>query len=242
MTRSTDSEPTKSGVIGLLAAAQGRRRTDPILDLVKLRFGIRVDQPGTVLRDYHTVSDFRGVNLLAAKVNAKGQQTRVGGDAGKTRVTQRFYLQDAVFVAVVGGDPVLLTGLAEAVQSPGFPLALGRRSCVPTQPIVLAGPEHAGLWEGDVEATLESIPWQASDSHRAVVKRRSGAIATTQLSTTIDDEEGLESRSDLPVTFSHRDRTWTSRSVRRGWVTIPTGFETGSEPGEVHDPFALLGW
>ena len=44
--RETRAEPTKSGVLGLLAAAQGRRRTDPILDLAALRFGVRIDQPG----------------------------------------------------------------------------------------------------------------------------------------------------------------------------------------------------
>ena len=31
--RSTELAPTKSGVIGMLAAATGRRRTDPIEDL-----------------------------------------------------------------------------------------------------------------------------------------------------------------------------------------------------------------
>lgn len=47
--RSTELAPTKSGVIGMLAAAVGRRRTDPIEDLIKLRFGVRKDQPGPVL-------------------------------------------------------------------------------------------------------------------------------------------------------------------------------------------------
>ena len=37
--RETRQEPTKSGVLGLLAAAQGRRRGDPIEDLAGLAFG-----------------------------------------------------------------------------------------------------------------------------------------------------------------------------------------------------------
>ena len=36
-TRATASTPSKSGVVGLLAAAQGRRRMDPIEDLAGLR-------------------------------------------------------------------------------------------------------------------------------------------------------------------------------------------------------------
>ena len=49
--RETDDRPTKSGVIGLLAAAQGRRRSDPIEDLVDVKLAVRVDQPGSLLRD-----------------------------------------------------------------------------------------------------------------------------------------------------------------------------------------------
>ena len=52
--RATELAPSKSGIIGMLAAAAGRRRTDPIEDLLSLRFGVRKDQPGTVLRDFHT--------------------------------------------------------------------------------------------------------------------------------------------------------------------------------------------
>ena len=50
--RDTLGEPTKSGITGLLAAAQGRRRQDPIEDLLALRLGVRTDQPGSLLRDY----------------------------------------------------------------------------------------------------------------------------------------------------------------------------------------------
>ena len=39
--RRTERAPSKSGVIGMLAAAVGRRRTDPIEDLLTLRFGVR---------------------------------------------------------------------------------------------------------------------------------------------------------------------------------------------------------
>ncbi len=53
-TRDTAREPTKSGVIGLLAAALGRSRTESLDDLKELRFGVRIDQPGTFLRDFHT--------------------------------------------------------------------------------------------------------------------------------------------------------------------------------------------
>ena len=36
--RATELAPTKSGILGMLAAAVGRRRTDPVEDLLTLRF------------------------------------------------------------------------------------------------------------------------------------------------------------------------------------------------------------
>ena len=49
----TEREPTKSGIVGLVAAALGRERDEDIKDLCALRFGVRIDQPGELLRDYH---------------------------------------------------------------------------------------------------------------------------------------------------------------------------------------------
>ena len=44
--RTTRREPTKSGVVGLLASALGRTREDPVEDLAQLELAIRVEQPG----------------------------------------------------------------------------------------------------------------------------------------------------------------------------------------------------
>lgn len=77
-TRKTDREPTKSGVVGLLAAALGLapgRHGGPC-PLNGLRFAVRADQEGSLLVDFHT---------------AKSRDT--------SYVTYRHYLQDAVFLA-----------------------------------------------------------------------------------------------------------------------------------------------
>ena len=78
-TRKTNREPTKSGVIGLLAAALGLRRdeSEGLARLTGLRFGVRVEREGQLLVDYHT---------------AKTQ------DEKNSYVTYRHYLQDAVFL------------------------------------------------------------------------------------------------------------------------------------------------
>ncbi|MBB0247261.1 type I-E CRISPR-associated protein Cas5/CasD, partial [Streptomyces alkaliphilus] len=121
--RETRPVPTKSGIIGLLAAAAGRAREDSLDDLSPLRLGVRVDQPGTLLRDYHTVSDYRGRPLPQAGVSAKGVQ-KPTSPAKHTHVTTRYYLQDAIFLAAVAGPRELLLGLQHAVRNPAFPLAL----------------------------------------------------------------------------------------------------------------------
>jgi CRISPR system Cascade subunit CasD len=57
--RDTHSRPTKSGVIGLCAAALGLPREETLGELAEVRFGVRADLPGTSLRDYHTVGGGR---------------------------------------------------------------------------------------------------------------------------------------------------------------------------------------
>ena len=134
--RETETAPTKSGILGMLAAAAGRRRTDPIEDLLTLRFGVRKDQPGRVIRDYHTAHPAREKH---------------------TTLSERYYLADAVFLAGLEGDEGLVSGLDDALRHPVFPLYLGRRSCPPAQPVSL------GLREGGLLAALEAEPWIASD-------------------------------------------------------------------------------
>ncbi|MEU6011640.1 type I-E CRISPR-associated protein Cas5/CasD [Streptomyces sp. NPDC047453] len=53
--RDTHSRPTKSGVIGLCAAALGHDRAEELGELATVRFGVRADHPGTPVRDYHVV-------------------------------------------------------------------------------------------------------------------------------------------------------------------------------------------
>jgi CRISPR system Cascade subunit CasD len=239
--RDTRPEPTKSGVTGLLAAAAGRTRDQDITDLLALRLAVRVDQPGTLLRDYHTVSDYRGVPLPSAKVNAKGQQLAAGKS---THVTERFYLQDAVFLAAVAGSPETIDMLAEAVRRPAFPLALGRRSCPPTGRLVIDLYQHTTLDE-----VLDTVPWQAADHAKQRHRRQSGAAATISLPTTVEDSQGPDWLTDVPGSFSLRTRTFSARRIRHGWANPPamwpatTDPDGAPEPGRpVHDPFALLDW
>lgn len=229
--RDTQGQPTKSGVVGLLAAADGRRRQDSIEDLVGLKLLVRVDQPGSRLRDYHTVSALNNDPLPSANVNARGRQ-KPTSPKKFTHVTQRFYLQDAVFVAVLEGGNGLLESLSVAIRHPAFPLALGRRACVPTQPLLLPGPE-GDLWPGTLKEVARLVPWQAGKWHQ----RRFETEENVQLPISLDDDEGSDVATDIPASFEPTRRAMLSRRVSHTWVQIPTG-SAGSAAG--HDPFSLL--
>lgn len=243
--RETGTEPTKSGIIGLLAAADGRRRGDTIEDLTRLQMAVRTDQPGTILRDYHTVSDYRGEPLKSSNVNPKGEQ-KVTAPVKYTHVTQRFYLQDAVFVAAIGGPAPLIEGLLGSLRQPAFPLALGRRSCVPTQPLLIAapdgGPKEPGgtVWHGRPLDVLRRVPWQATRRHIEALGRSADRSSHIDVPAVVDDPAGDDIRGDVPVSFSPTGRAFTTRRVRSVWITLETPFQDAAHGG--HDPFALLGW
>jgi CRISPR system Cascade subunit CasD len=236
--RETLGEPSYSGVLGLLAAAQGRRRADSLFELLDLRLGVRVDQPGSLLRDYHTVSEPDGKPLLSTQTNRRGEQTRTSPPK-PTAVTERFYLQDAAFVAVLEGPPQLLEALVDALHSPTFPLALGRRACPPARPLLLRSSDQAApLWEAGMDDVIAGVPWQAS--HHT---RRRHESATVRLAATVDDPQGQELRTDVPTTFDHKHRVYATRRVARHFVDVATGVgDEAANPPWHHDPFALLGW
>lgn len=136
--RDTAKYPTKSGVVGLLGAALGTRDLASINRT--LTMGVRVDKPGQVLRDYHTVIS----GVLDATGKIKINELR----SYQTLVTNRFYLSDAAFmVALMSPDSGLIERLSAAVKSPVWPLYLGRRSCLPSAPIFVGVETHATLME-----------------------------------------------------------------------------------------------
>lgn len=134
--RRTAPEPTKSGVVGMLACAMGWDDDERIRNLShQIRIGVRCDVPGTPtpLRDYHTVGGGYG-DGNPQLLTAKGTPKKSSGKA-HTEQTWRYYLCDASFlVAIQSEDEGLISKLAEKIQSPHWPIFLGRKSCVPSLP------------------------------------------------------------------------------------------------------------
>ncbi|MFI2235162.1 type I-E CRISPR-associated protein Cas5/CasD [Streptomyces chrestomyceticus] len=198
--RSTENAPTKSGVLGLLAAAQGRPRQADLSDLAALRFGVRIDQPGSRLRDFHTAHH---------------------ADSDKAMpLSERFYLADAVFVAGLEGDPGLLRELHEALVCPSFLPYLGRRSCPPSRPLDMGPPQDTSL-----EEALRHTEWQASCSYVRQLQRTAGrgAVAGPEvLDVLLDCPPGDVpdfSLRDTPVSYDPRHRRYALRGIRSTQAT-----------------------
>jgi CRISPR system Cascade subunit CasD len=198
--RDTGKEPSKSGVVGLLAAALGINReswTD-LEPLTRLSMGIRHDRPGIPKRDYQTA----GCAATDTIIKADGKPARDGGV-----VSQRFYLADAAFlVAFEGDDRKLLEKAHAALRDPAWPLALGRKSYVPSESIWMKD----GLQDAPLRKVLEQWPWIASPRKWEKLPEK------LLVSFESEDEAGVL-KMDQPLS-SFSERRFGARFVCSEWI------------------------
>ena len=195
--RSTKSSPTKSAVIGMVAAAMGRRRDESIEDLSAFRFGVRLDQAGVVMSDYHTAHHPTNSKLAY--------------------ITDRQYLQDACFVVGLEGERNLLERVQDALSHPYFPLFLGRRSCPPSGKLVL------GISDGELKESLEKVPWQASKWYARSMK--SEVRLEMKLESGFSDLTPMV--KDVPVSFDQSRRAHRLRAEEQKYCTVRNPLQEG---------------
>lgn len=221
--RDTATEPTKSGVVGLLASAKGHARDDDhaVARLAQLRMGVRVDREGEIERDFQTI----------------GNVPDTQGAGHRTALSDRYYLAGALFLVALEGAPSQLRDLHAALRHPHRPLYLGRKAFVPARPLVQPDPA-AAILPRPVEQVLESYAWlEERGRQRADMQRALCRAEMTYLRTVVDaDPENLyvELRHDHPVSFAHRTRRYAPRAVLTGHVPL-TGGVLSSRPGRA-DP------
>lgn len=218
--RDTAPEPTKSGVVGLLGCALGWNADTDLRALSEqIHMGVRCDQPGTLLWDYHTiVSGIMSEGKI--KRNAKTGEP-------ETSLSQRAYLCDASFLVVVQAEPALIAQLAWAVQNPIWALYLGRKSCPPSCPPYEGIGEYATL-----EMAFQEWPWYRWGIEPHTIQTR--AVLTNPRSGGARRRDELISRSrhtyasrytyDVPITVTVQPRDLS------GFQNL-TGLETsGGDP------------
>jgi CRISPR system Cascade subunit CasD len=167
--------------------------------------GVRVDREGTLQRDFHTAGGgkFRGRDYGVAKANRARPETVT---------STRYYLADAEFVVGLEGDDALLESLGQALRAPQWPLYLGRKSFVPSRPVVEADCLRLGE---SLEAALRTEPWLARSE-----RDREQRLRDLRARALLDDDSGEspEVRHDLPLSFD--PRRFTIRHVRTIWIDL----------------------
>jgi len=151
----TDRFPGLSLLTGLLGNALGWRHGDAAaLGQLqgRIEFAARWDQTPEPLLDYHTV-DLGQAKMIgyadpAKKTEHGGWTTRgapehrAGGDSAKygTHIRYRHYWANGVMtvtLTLTGDGPPTVADLALALRTPARPLFLGRKTCLPSTPLLL---------------------------------------------------------------------------------------------------------
>lgn len=141
--RPTRTMPSRSAVLGLLAAAQGIRREqeDKLSRLnASVHVAIKCEAPGRLLRDYHT-AQVPGSERKAIWPHRKAELENGQKDV-KTILSTRDYRVDGhwlVGITLTEQAAYTLESLRDALNEPVFPLCLGRKSCplaAPANPIL----------------------------------------------------------------------------------------------------------
>lgn len=201
--RDTGKEPSKSGVIGLLAAALGidRENWTDLEPLTHLSMGVRHDRSGLPKRDYQTA----GCAVTDTIIKADGTQANGGGV-----VSDRFYLADATFLVGLEYDErSLLERIHTALRNPVWPLALGRKSYVPSEPIWIEN----GVLDVPLRDAMALWPWIAS--------QRKWEDQPEKLLVSFESEDGLGVlKMDQPLS-SFAERRFGARFVSSEWMLFP---------------------
>jgi CRISPR system Cascade subunit CasD len=200
--RDTGKEPSKSGVIGILAAALGIDRENwiDLEPLTRLVMAVRHDRPGVPKRDYQTA----GCASTDIIIRADGTFSKDGV------VSQRFYIADGAFlVGLECAQGSLLEQAYVALQNPVWPLSLGRKSYVSSEPIWV----KEGVQEAPMREVLAEWPWISSPRKWEELPRK--------LLVSFESEDGSGVlKMDQPLS-SFAERRFGARFVRSEWIPFP---------------------
>lgn len=190
--RDTRREPTKSAVIGLLCAALGRPRHEPIHDLASLSMGVRVNQEGLVDCDYHTIEN----------------SIKSSGSHGSTVISHRYYIADADYLIGLEGERSQLELLDKSLESPCWQLYFGRKSFVPSLPVRIP----YGVVDLPLETALKKHSCLMSNKQQKRLKKQK------ELRYVIETENSLDIRQDVPIDWERR--LFGSRCVKTSFHPV----------------------
>lgn len=205
--RTSQAHPTRSAVMGLVAAALGLRRSqeDDLLALDRsLGLALRVISSGRPLTDFHTIE------VPKAKKNVRHATRRAELLAAKEQddnpmLSFRHYRQDAFYLACLWEKetppPWPLKDIRQALERPVFIPSLGRRSCPPALPFAPCLVEAEGLGQ--------ALAAERAFTTEAEVRERLMRLAPGKGEVFWDEDAGevaSDLQEQLSEVFHRRDR------------------------------------
>jgi len=137
--RDTERFPTKSGIFGLLLSALGARGAQENIlshlsqySQVVVSYGKEHENGPSLLMDFQMVGsgydekDPWHQNLIPKKADGKAS---VGGGS---KMTYRYYLQDARFAVIQELDVAFAQEIEIALKQPTYDVFLGKKHCIPS--------------------------------------------------------------------------------------------------------------
>jgi CRISPR system Cascade subunit CasD len=173
--------PSKSAVLGLVAASLGikREQEDEQRRLAAgYGFAVRVDQPGEPLTDYHTIQV--PPSSETKKQSMYTRKDELSADELGTILSSRDYRMDSVSTVVLWAKPeapYLLAQMAQALTEPCFVPYLGRKSCplaLPVQAQVVPAESIRQALEKTSFASGEWIEGLTAKKHKALYWDKEG--------------------------------------------------------------------
>jgi len=208
--RPTHDHPTRSAIFGLVAAALGIRR-DEEEKLAALsdgyNIGIRLDSPGTLLRDYHTAQVPRsGTKRAMREYPTRRDELKAPVHISTILSTREYYCDAASTIYLwdrTEDVPYSLEHLRDALNAPTFVLYLGRKACP------LALPLNARVVRGESLAEVfASVPFPGEALLKPLVQLNRKQLAQPDRMVRVywegDEDTGIQavhsgSRHDEPL-------------------------------------------
>lgn len=193
--RETLPFPSKSAVFGIILAALGARGDQRVWlsknahgDFLTLAYTNETKEGEAVhqLRDFQMVGSGYDVDDAWQREMIPKTSDRKTAVGGGTKMTYRYYLQNACFAVLVALDDEVAVSVADALSSPIYTISLGRKCCAPSEFI------YQGTFDTADGAKSRAMALSKQKGKRLVFECHQGAYP---------DEGDVISVNDIPVAF-----------------------------------------
>lgn len=213
--RPTFDRPSKSAILGMVGAALGIRQSEEERHRALTRgyrFAVRLDVPGHLLRDYHTVE--------VPEKSAPTRRDELGWRDLNTIQSFRDYRCDARATVCLwprGEAPWSLSDIRDALEAPEFTLYLGRKACPPALPLDPSVVKARSLREAFEASRHSDDAFTAClmDAEETVRFYWEGSGTGFEA----EESKQVQTRRDQPVS---RER-WTFEDRQECYVALPAG-------------------